>query len=505
MAKIPAPIEFKALLSTREERGREIAKRGGIRQIGGSYVVPSQSQSANSNAPPTYIVDLVAETCTCPDHAERGALGIKCKHIEATYFWLTLEGVVSDGGGVGDGGGAGGGDNGGETGKRKPKRKTYPRNWPAYNDAARHEPERLRPLLSALCARIPEPERVVGLPGRKPIPLRDLIFAMIMKVYTCKSGRLAESEIRLCAQLGYISKPFQHNKVHAAMEDEALTAILEWLIEESAIPLATVENSVGHFSQDTTGFSTSVHGKRWVDHKHPKRRKRDVSKQGDAPKQDESKQDESKQDNDDDETVDPPLEDEQGRRLFVKLHITSGALTHVVTCGKVSPEGDCKRLPEQLQRTAQNFTVKQFSADKAYLTQKCINAIAAIGAQPLVPFKKNSVNHPGDEDWAAWNDMWALFQLRRQAFLDAYHGRSNCETTMSMIKKFGSFVRSKLPVAQANEVYCKVIAHNLACIITAIAEFGIETPFSKAEAPANDSADVEGSSESTVVTLKLVK
>jgi hypothetical protein len=128
------------------------------------------------------------------------------------------------------------------------------------NDVARHEVERLRPLLKALCARVPEPERLVGLPGRKPIPLRDLIFAMVMKVYTCKSGRAAESEIRACAKDFYISKPFQHNRVHSAMEDEALTAILEWLIEESAIPLAIVENSVGHFSQDTTGFSTEMFG-----------------------------------------------------------------------------------------------------------------------------------------------------------------------------------------------------------------------------------------------------
>jgi len=488
MATIPAPTEFQPLPTTREERGREIARRGGIRQIGARYVVPSQSQSANSNAPPTYVVDLVAETCTCPDHAERGALGIRCKHIEATYFWLTLESVVSDGGdGINDGGES---DDGSGTAKpkRKPKRPTQPRNWPVYNDVARHELERMRPLLSALCARIPEPERQVGLPGRKPIPLRDLIFAMIAKVYTGKSGRAAEGEIRQCAKLGYISKPFQHNKIHSAMEDEALTAILEWLIEESAIPLAVVENSVGHFSQDSTAFSTEIFGKRWSEHKYPKGRKRRESEE------------------DDDEIVEPPLEDQRGRREFVKVHLTTGAVTHVVTVAKVSSEGDCKRLPEQLERTAQNFTIKQFSADKAYLTQKCVNAIAAVGAQPLIQFKKNSVNHPGEEDWAAWNDMWAHFQLRRQAFLDAYHARSQVETTVSMIKKkTGAFVRSKLPVAQANEIYCKVIAHNLACIVLAIAEFGIETPFAKAASDGESVESVEGSSENTVVTLKLVR
>jgi transposase len=494
MSTSRAPGEFKPLLTTREERGRELARRGGIQQIGTRYVVPSQSQSANSNAPPTYIVDLVAETCTCPDHAERGALGIRCKHIEATYFWLTLESAVSDGEN-GDGGAGSGEENSTAKPKRKPKRPTQRRNWPVINDVARHELERLRPLLAALCARVPEPDREAGLPGRKPILRRDQIFAMIAKVYTGKSGRTAEDEIRSCAKAGYISKPFQHNVVHSAMEDEELTPILEWLVVESGIPLAVVENSVGHFSQDSTGFSTSVHGKPWREHKYPKGRKRDDSEQ------------------DDEEVVEPPLEDEQGRRDFVKVHLTTGVVTHVVTVAKVSSEGDCKRLPEQLEQTAQNFVIKQFSADKAYLTKKCVNAIAAVGAQPLIKFKKNSKNHPDEEGWAAWNDMWALFQLRRQDFLDAYHARSQVETTISMIKKkTGAFVRSKLPTAQANEIYCKVIAHNLGCIIRAIAEFGIESPlfanavFTKTETPANDGADADGSSEGTVVThLKLVK
>lgn len=474
MATIPAPVDFQPLTSTREERGREIAKRGGIRQIGACYAVPSQAANANA---PTYFVDLAADppSCTCPDHEGRGALG-RCKHIEAVLFHVAWEGAVS----VDD------------TTQlpRKPKRTKYQRNWPAYNDASRHEVERLRPFLSALCARVPEPERMVSLPGRKPIPLRDLIFAMVMKVYTCKSGRGAEAEIRLCAKLGYISKSFQHNKVHSAMEDEALTAILEWLVEESAGPLAALENVAGEFSQDSTGFSTAIYGRRWREHKWPKRRAEKQERE--VPKQEVA---------DDDEDVEPRLDDDKGRRQFVKLHATTGALTHVVTCAKVSAEADCKRLQEHLQRTARRFDVKEFSADKAYLWDENLRAIAAIGAKPLIKFKRNSIDHPDDR---AWSDMWAHFQLRRDDFLRRHNRRQNCETAMSMIKsKFGGFVRSKLPVAQANEIYCKVIAHNLACIVMAIAEFGIATPFNRTERP-TDTPD-DDASENTSVTLRLVK
>lgn len=59
-----AAPEFQPLTTTREERGRQIAKLGGIRKLGARFVVPSQSPQAGA---PTYIVDLADETCTCPE------------------------------------------------------------------------------------------------------------------------------------------------------------------------------------------------------------------------------------------------------------------------------------------------------------------------------------------------------------------------------------------------------------------------------------------------------
>jgi Transposase DDE domain len=76
--------------------------------------------------------------------------------------------------------------------------------------------------------------------------------------------------------------------------------------------------------------------------------------------------------------------------------------------------------------------------------------------------------------------MWCHFTLKSEDFLARYHRRSNVETTMHMIKsKFGAAVRSKLPVAQANEILAKLVCHNLTCIVHAVNEFGIDVDLAK--------------------------
>jgi transposase len=66
----------------------------------------------------------------------------------------------------------------------------------------------------------------------------------------------------------------------------------------------------------------------------------------------------------------------------------------------------------------------------------------------------------------------------RDNFLQHYHQRSNVESTFSAIKrKFGDSVRSKGDVAMANEVLCKILAHNLCCCIADWCALGIEPVF----------------------------
>jgi hypothetical protein len=67
--------------------------------------------------------------------------------------------------------------------------------------------------------------------------------------------------------------------------------------------------------------------------------------------------------------------------------------------------------------------------------------------------------------------------FQRDPFLAHYHRRSNVETTFSMIKrKFGEALKSKSYEGQVNEVLCKVVCHNICCLISAMHELNIQRP-----------------------------
>ena len=69
--------------------------------------------------------------------------------------------------------------------------------------------------------------------------------------------------------------------------------------------------------------------------------------------------------------------------------------------------------------------------------------------------------------------MFHLYNLNRDEYLAHYHKRSNVESTFSMIKaKFGDQLRSKTDTAMANEALCKVLCHNICCLIQSTTNSG---------------------------------
>jgi transposase len=225
-----------------------------------------------------------------------------------------------------------------------------------------------------------------------------------------------------------------YNSVFRFVERADLMPLLKTLVEESATPLKAIERT---FAADATGFATQTYV-RWHDFKHG--------------------------------------EDRRAQR-WIKCHAMVGTLTNVITAVDVT-EGhinDSPMFEGLLERTAANgFEMHEVSADKAYLSHANLAAIAKVGAVPYVPMKVNS----GSAGSAAWERLYHLFSLNREAFQSHYHQRSNIESTFSAMKrKFGAGVRSKLPAAQFNEVLLKCLCHNLSMLVHSIHELRIEPKF----------------------------
>lgn len=163
-------------------------------------------------------------------------------------------------------------------------------------------------------------------------------------------------------------------------------------------------------------------------------------------------------------------------REWVKAHLTVGVESKIVTSVDVSgwAANDSPYFVPLLERTAKYFQVEEVSADKAYLSNKNLTAVAKLNALPFIPFKINTTVPTENNVWA---EMYHYFMYNREEFLAHYHQRSNVETAFSMIKaKFGDAVRSKSDIGQINEALCKVLCHNLCVLIQAIRELGIKPP-----------------------------
>lgn len=393
----------------REQRGLMIAATVRIgHSKNGCWKVPSQTESGV-----VYSVDLAAETptCTCPDFGTRGE---KCKHIYAVEFSLRRE-TRPDG----------------TTTETRMVRVTYGQNWPAYNAAQTSEKSTVEGLLRALCAGIPQPAQQRGRPR---LPLSDVTFSVVMKVFTTFSGRRASSDLRECKAKGHIDAAPHYNSVFNYLGDARLTPILKTLVEESAAPLKAVETN---FAVDSSGFSTCLY-ERWFDEKYGRL---------------------------------------YSEHQWLKVHLMTGVTTNVVTSVEVTAPNvsDYKQFPALVESTAKRFDVAEVSADKGYLSKRNMELVNSLGATPYIAFKAGTVTNNGCEVWAK---MYHFFQFNRQEFLAHYHKRSNVESTFSMLKrKFGACIRSKTPTAQVNEVLCKVICHNLSVLVHSIYELGIAPTF----------------------------
>ncbi len=323
----------------------------------------------------------------------------------------------------------------------KVQRPTYRLDWPNYNAGQVNEQKYFARLLADLCRGIPEQE-LAGR-GRKPIPLADQAFAAVLKVHFLFSARRFMGEPDAASEAGYV-RPIHFNSVLNALENPALTPVLYQLIQQSALPLRTVETT---FAPDSSGFCTSKFI-RWFDVKYGVTRE---------------------------------------KAEWVKVHLICGVKTDIVTAAAILDKNaaDCPQLPGPVQATAQAFEVREVDADKAFGSAENLELVDSLGGKLFAPLKSNAAGAAG----SIFEKTLAYFTDKREEYLARYHKRSNVESVFSAIKrKFGDSVRSKTDTAMVNEALCKILAHNVCCCIAAWYELKIEPVFAPEEPAAEPRA-----------------
>jgi transposase len=306
------------------------------------------------------------------------------------------------------------------------------RCWTSYNAAQSEEKARFVVLLAELCRTVSQPEQRGK--GRPRLPLSDMLFASVYKVYVGFSLRRFTTDLREAFVEGLVNSMPCFNSMSNYLAKPELTDIFKDLITASSLPLKAIETD---FAIDSSGFSTSRYV-RWFNYKYGR---------------------------------------ETENREWVKCHLVCGVQTKIVTAVDISgwTAHDTNYFIPLIQKTAEHFEVREVAADKAYSSRKNLNAVESVGAMPFIPFKSNTLE---PTEAGMWARMYHLFMYKREEYMAHYHKRSNIETAYSMIKgKFGSHLRSKSDTGQINEALCKVLAHNICVLVQATHELGIEPIF----------------------------
>ena len=248
------------------------------------------------------------------------------------------------------------------------------------------------------------------------------------------------SDLRDAQAKGFISKTPHFNSIFNYLENPALTPILRDLITETSLPLKAIETD---FACDSSGFTTSRF-RRWFDHKYGAVRQQHewVKVPSDVRRANQHR--------------DRRRNQGQGRERY---QVAPGA------CGC-----DCQEL--HAQRSLSRQGLRQPENYKA---------IQRHGATPYIAFKSIHTGRGG----GLWARMFHITSSTATNLRATTTSAATSKSTFSMIKaKFRDHVRSKTDVAMVNEVLCKIICHNICCLIQESHELGIDTTFWAETSPA---------------------
>ena len=154
------------------------------------------------------------------------------------------------------------------------------------------------------------------------------------------------------------------------------------------------------------------------------------------------------------------------RRQWRKVHLGIDAQTREIRAIEVTDNsvGDAPMLPHLLRQIPADEAVASVSADGAYDTKACHEAIAQRGAQAVIPPRINA---------KAWKDKSEGAQVRNHAVAackslgsriwkkwSRYHRRSLVETKMHCFKRLSERVMARTFERQVTELHIRVALLN---------------------------------------------
>lgn len=425
------PISGESTNDPRAQRGLALAlaKKDSIKPlVGAKYLVPSAASNGSS-----YVVDVKAERCSCLDWAERGSPDHphRCKHLWCVFYVLKL----ADGSEL--------------LMKERPRKKRDPstwkkRDWTVINQCRTLIPRLGPQLLVELIdgAGLPGPPRR----GRPGASVRDIVLTAAIREWEGATAGEAIAAIEgFCARgLTSVSRIPHPNALLDRFARPELMPHLHRILAASALPALPFETG---FSADGTGLGTSVYDHYFVEKHGAKEQKRKPTK----------------------------------RHSWVDVVIAWGVETHMVVAAQPTEHnpigGEVRQMPELLRRAIANGgRVTAWFGDGAYCAEECAAAVEKVGAELFVRWR------PGVTGKTKRGALWRLHK-KFEEDPDLYRnrcdkGRPLAETGNKMLKeRFGYSLRSRKPNAMFAEVMLRLICHNVACLVMAVKEFGVEPKY----------------------------
>lgn len=426
-------------LNVRAKRGLALAraKKDLIKPLAGTskWLVPSSSGNGSR-----YVVDPIAESCTCLDWAAQGGheRRFRCKHVFAVHFAQQLASGVDLGRE--------------EPALKRPRKVKDPRNWKKRDWRAINKCRTLIPrlgpqLLAELIDGAGLPEPIPGKRGAPAISDRDILVAAAIREWEGKTAAEAEVAIELFCELKRIrlSRRPAYNTILERFAKPELMPFLHKILAASALPLLRFESG---FSADGTGFGSSIYDHYFADKHIPNLRRKPTK-----------------------------------RHSWIGAMIAWGIDTHVIVAAQPTVKhpdgGEVQIMPELLRRAIANGAqVRAWYGDAGFLAEQCAEACERVGAEFYVDFYgKRGVT--GKTKKGALHRLYYKMRTNPEEYRRRYEkGHPLCETGNSMIKeRFGPRMRSRKANAQYAEFLLRCICHNVACLIVAVKELGIEAKY----------------------------